>query len=290
MSPRMLRQALNTIIGGTRWLANVPGANTGFKIAYSIARIGDLLIETAWEGMLAAMPGVGTPTALPLIAQARGILQGPSESNASFVQRLVAWLTTWAQAGSAEILAQQIQSFLVGQGTMGAGIYPIVRVVDRSGNWVIANADQSLTLVTGVPFPWDNIGGWDYHPGAAVSGWWSDMWIIVAPPTGSEPIWPLYTGTSDPAWLNNFGANKATLGGGHQAPLSIAQSVLSLIATWKGAHTWFRAVIWPSNPTDFSPGSVTADGSFGNWSKNVGGVQTPDRLASARYWIPAVGG
>jgi hypothetical protein len=290
MGIRLLRNALAALV--PNWMANLPGANTAYKTLYTTALLGDSLLETSWEGLLAAFPGVGTDTALPLHAQSRGLLQGPNEPNSAFAKRLTQWLVTWAEAGSAEILAQQIQAYLVGQGTLGAGVLPIVRVVDRSGNWTIANADGSITNVS-APFNWDASLGWDdgatAQAGGEVTGWWSDMWIVVAPPTGTSPIYLAYTGTSDPVWLSNFGPN-ATLGGGHRVPLSVAVGIESIIASWKGAHTWFRAVIWPSDATSYAPAAPTADGTFGNFSKAVAGVQVPGRTASERFWIPVGGG
>lgn len=287
---RLLRNAINSVV--TNWMANAPGINTAFKYLYTVALLGDCLLEQAWEGFLAALPGVGTPTANPLIAQSRGLLQGPNEPDASFIDRLIAFLVAWEQAGSAEILAQQIQSYLCGQGILGAGVYPIVRVVDRNGNWAIANADQSTTFVS-APWDWDEVTGADdgkmAQPPVVLETWWADMWIVVAPPSGSTPIYAYYTGTSDVHWLANFGPN-AKLGGGHQVPLSVSNAIIGLIATWKGEHSWFRAVIWATDSTSFSPSTPTADGTYGNWCKNVGGVMTPGRSSSARYWIPAAGG
>jgi hypothetical protein len=290
MGVRLLRNALAGMV--PPWLANRAGLNTGYKVLYTVALLGDTLIETSWEGLLATFPGVGTLTALDLHAQSRGLLQGPNEPDASFVQRLIAWLVTWEQAGSAEILAQQIQIYMIGQGTLGTGVMPVVRIVDRNGNWVIANSDGTITT-TSAPFDWDETLGWvddvGQNPGATVSEWWSDMWIVIAPPTGSSPIYPLYTSTSDPAWLANFNGPK-TLACGHQAPLNVVNGIDTLIATWKGAHVWIRCVIWPGDSTSFSPSTPTADGTFGNFSKNVGGTQVQGRNATARYHIPPNGG
>lgn len=295
MAQRMLRNALASLV--PPWMAyrvgkgpTPPGLVNGFKVAYATARLADLFLETAWEGLLATMPGVGTPTALSLLGQARGMLQGPAEPNASYSARLTQWLATWANCGSAEVMAQQIQAYMTGQGSLGAGVRPIVRVFDRSGNWVTANPSGSLTLTTGLPLPWDTVGGTDKQSALVTSTWWSDMWIVIAPASGTTPIYPYYTGTSDPAWLANFGATP-TLGGGLQIPLAVSQGLLSIVKTWKAAHTYFRAIILAEDTTSFSPtGPSPADGYYGNWSLDVAGVQTPHRSSSHRYCIPPNGG
>ena len=75
-----LRATLATYI--PTWLANVPGLRNLFSLVWTVALLGDMLREIAWEGQLAAYPGVGTPTALPYIGASRGLVQGPLEPNA----------------------------------------------------------------------------------------------------------------------------------------------------------------------------------------------------------------
>jgi hypothetical protein len=279
MADRLLRNALKSII--PIWLSDRPFLNTAFKCLYAIALMGDLLLETTYEGLQAAFPGVGTDTARPYVAASRGLLQAPNESNAAFAQRCIDWLTTWEDAGSAETLSQQIQGFLIGAGTLGVGVLPTVRIVDRSGNCVTANPDGT-TAKTTISWNWDTVLGWDDGqtavPGGAVASYWSDTWILISP----DPF-PHYTGTSDALWLSNFG-NVNGLGGGHQVPRGYVDGILTLIATWKGAHTWVRNVIWCSDVTTFVP-----DGSYGNFSRVSNGVQVPGRDPNARYWDPLNG-
>ena len=248
----------------------------GKKIAYAIVRVADLMVEVIREGTDAWHPGLGTPTALPLIAQSRGLLQGPNEPDDMFAARCIAWLDTYQTAGGDETLAQEVQGFLTGAGTLGARVLPTVRVVDRSGNCVTANPDGTTTK-TIILWNWDSVLGWDDGRravrGPDVSDYWSDVWILVSP----NPF-PRYTGTSDPAWLANFGAPNG-LGGGHQVSRQYVDGVLAIVHQWKGAHVWIRNLIWCSDVTTFVP-----DGTYGNFSKNVGGVQVPGRDPTARYW------
>ncbi|MDP9034202.1 MAG: hypothetical protein M3O50_05305 [Myxococcota bacterium] len=279
MADRLLRNAINSVI--PNWLANRPRLNTGFKVLYAIALVGDTLIENGWQGLLATFPGVGTDTALPLIAQTRGLLQGPHEPNASFVTRLLAWLDTWANAASDEVLVQQLQAFM----TPATGPLPTVRLVNRRGNWVIVNPDKTITLASGA-WNWDGTSGFDdgaVHPASVVPGYWSDLWLVVYP----DPF-ARYTSLTDPAWLAAWGRH-ASVGLGHQVPRVYVDGIHNLVSTWKGAHTWLRAIVWSSDPAKFIPTSPTADGTYGNLSNSIAGVQTPARDPSARYWTPAGG-
>lgn len=275
---RSLRAALASVV--PTWLANLPGFRNLYAYCWSIALLGDCLREIAWEGQLAAYPGVGTPTALPYIGQSRGLTQGPSEANANFAARCIAFRDAWARAGSAESICEQIQSFLVGIGNLGAGVYPVVRIVDRQGNAVTRNADQSFSYST-ISWDWDELGGFvddrGWRPPAQVDTWWADIWVLIQDP------FTHWTGFSDVNWLAAWNTGDQTIDA--QCPQSIVQAVLTLISTFKGEHSWVRAVVFAPNPTTVSP-----SGYWGNASHNFTGVQTAQRTASFSYWTPAGGG
>lgn len=275
MSGRLLRNALSSFI--PNWLANRPGLNTGFKVLYSIALVADAMVEAGWEGLLAAFPGVGTATALPLIGSSRGLLQGPNETDAAFAARCVQWLTSWELAGSAQGLGQQIQAYLV----QPNGTYPVVVVVDRAGNVVTCNADQSVSFSTAT-WTWDNVGGWveaAYFSPGTVASWWSDLWVIV------QDFSTHYTSFTDPNWLAAWNSGDQTLDG--LIPQSTVQGVMSIVDVWKGAHSWVREVIFTPNPASFLS---TPNGLWGNASHNVSGTQTMQRVDSNAYWTPVGGG
>lgn len=290
---RSLRAAWASLV--PTWLANIPGLRNLYVTGYAICALGDCLREIANQGRYAAFPGAGDPSANPLIAQSRGLLQGPNEPNAAFAARAVAFRTAWRKAGAPIAVAQNIQGFLNSAGNLGAGVLPVVRVVDRENNWAIANADGS-TFFTNSPWNWDGVLPWDDGTGpkypAVTSGYVSDFWIIIAPPSGTTPIFSTYTGTSDPAWLANAGrGNGVDLGGGQQIPRAYVSGILSIIKTWKGGHMWVRNVIWAGNATDYAPAaSVLPNGTYGNWSYNsaASNAQIPGRGSTpsplTRYW------
>src|ERR1700720_3996583 len=77
------------------WLA----ADNGEECMYNIGLGADALIEKLWEGIRAAMPGYGTATALPYLADDSLLIQGPNETDANFVIRLQQTYDAWQHAG-----------------------------------------------------------------------------------------------------------------------------------------------------------------------------------------------
>ena len=77
------------------WLSDrrlTSGKWTGYRLLWSIAAYLDAMVETALQALRAPWPGIGTPTALPLIAASRGILRGQADTDATFSVKLVKWL------------------------------------------------------------------------------------------------------------------------------------------------------------------------------------------------------
>jgi len=278
VSFRGVRDALRSII--PNWLADRLSNNTGYKVLYTIALLADGIIEVALQGLNAAWPGAGTPTALPLIGQSRGIIRGSGESDAAYEARLQQWNTLWQNAGADETLAQLIQTYL--------GNNLVVRVISRSGTFVTANADGTTTKAIDTSWNWDTA----YNPERAP--WWSDIWVVVY----LDTRWPRYTYLSDTAWRSAWGTRQG-FGIGHQVPRDAVDDVLNIVATFKGAHTWVEAIIWTTDTALFVPGSLGVGGNpteyWGGFGADTGASEVPARTDNStggytRYWIPAKGG
>ena len=283
MGARGFRSSLLSYV--PRWLANRPGLNTGYRVLYTIARQLDQALEVTVQGIRCWFPGypvappghevVDATTALPYAGRSRGIIQGQSESAASFAKRLIGWLQDWQNAGSSEVLAKQIQAYL--------GNNPTIRIVDRSGFWVTIDPSGNVTTTTAA---WN----WDGTSNPERVGWWSDVWIIIYPTE-----WPI-TGTSLAALVGAWGTYNG-IGTGHQVDRGSVSAILSMVAQWKGAHSYVQAIIWSYDATLFVPGAPAAgdpDGTWGYWAKEVAGALVPARTGAAdgrvRYWIPPFGG
>ena len=275
------------------WQTQRPNAVVGFRWLWSMILPLDVTVENTLQAINDWAPGSpdSTVTALPLIAQSRGLLQGEAESNANFAARLRNWRTNglavappatpqvWNQTGKTELLAQHIQQYL--------GNNPLVRVIQRlystSGApqalYVTANTDGTTSVVT-ANWDWDSVLGWtddkQTYSGATCRTFWSDTWIVVYPGEWSIAgiIAPLT---------------------GQQVPHVAADAIRRLVAQWKGIHTFVRAIIFSYNALLFDPATPShagnPDGTWGNWAKDDGsGNQIVSRtILNVRYWIPATG-
>lgn len=90
------------------WLQDQPSA--AFLGAIGTAQ--DLLLEKANAAQFARMPGQADDSLIPFQAADRVMVQGPAESNASFVIRLQGALDAWARAGGRPAILAQIQGYL----------------------------------------------------------------------------------------------------------------------------------------------------------------------------------
>jgi hypothetical protein len=299
-------------VGWRNWLARMipswqtlrPGFQNGFKYLWSMVTQVDVLIELLLQGINDWAPGSpnSSPTALPLIGQSRGLLQGETETNDHFAVRLQNWRTNglfvapplvpqvWSQRGRTELMALQIQQYL--------GNTPLVRVIERlystSGPpmalYTTAAPDGTTSTAVAV-WDWDNVDGWtddtSTYSGATVATWWSDFWIVIYP--CEYPI----TGTTLASLVPIWG-NPASPGVGHDVPRISADAVFAIVRYWKGLHEFCRCIIWSYDATLFDPGNPGAagnpNGTWGRWADNDGaGNWLSTRNPTCRYWQPRTG-
>jgi hypothetical protein len=288
MSQRGIRDALRSIV--PNWLANRLGKNTGFKFLWSAALMADVMVQALLEGTRAALPGKGTPTALSYIGQGRGILRGPTEGDASYTARLQSWLTSWQNAGSDEVMLEMMQAFIGGDPS--TSVMPVMRIITRAGLFTSIDSAGFTSQAVDVSWNWDTI----YNPERV--GYWSDFWIVVYI---SSARWPEYSSLTDTNWVNAWG-NAGThrqWGLGFEITRIYVDGLSSILATWKGAHTYCQGIIFTSDASLFIPGSLgvggNPDGKWGNYSKYSGGVQVSARTTDTgggfvRYMILPNGG
>lgn len=252
----------------TWWLSDrhlTTGESTGYRYLWVIHAVFDATMQYVLEGLQAAWPGVGTPTALPLIGRSRGITRGEADTDATFGGKLRSWFDKWPNAGSMRQLAIEIHEYL--------GNAPRVRIVNRAGFMLTVAADGTVTTAQ-CAWDWDSVS----NPERA-SHWW-DLWIIVYPTQ-----WALADNWGTGVWGAGDGG-----GLGHQAMRQAVDAIKGIIGQWKSAHTNVRAVIWTSDSALFDPATPASlpDGEWGNWGTTGAGARVASHrnLTTCRYWEP----
>lgn len=287
---RGVRDALKSIVPS--WLADrADDLNKGFKVLWVIAQMADGVIQTSIEGVKAALPGLGTSTALALLGASRRILRGLAETDAEYAARLRQWLTIWTNAASDETLLLLLQTFL-GPDNIGM---PVMRIVNRAGLFTTLAAD-GVTFTQVQDSAWATAAtSWDavYQPERAQ--WWSDIWLIAYIDSAR---WPVYPTLSGPEFAAAWGSGE--LGTGHQVPQVAPQGVASIIADMKGAHTFVQSIIFTCDTGLFVPGSLggvnNPNGRWGNFSAPNATTRIQARTRTivspspTRYWACLRGG
>ena len=290
----------------TRWTAVltefIPSwqrLTVGFKWLWAMCLPIDIEFELTLQGINDWAPGTpnASLTALPYIANSRDLIQGEAEGNDHFAQRLINWRTNglftappttpqvWSQRGNVRVLALQIQQFLANT--------PTVRIIERiwssSGacmaRYVTANPDGSISDAVAA-WDWDSSSGWTgsatdgTNPGSTTRTWWSDFWIVIYP--CEYPVTGTQLSDLVPIW------GSTSVGLGHAVPVTSRDAILRILADFKGAHCFCRAIIWSYDATLFDPASPSAsgdpDGTWGPLFNRTG--QSDGRV---RYWEPQGG-
>lgn len=227
------------------------GLSVGYRFLYSMIEALDDQAQIMLEGLRAAWPGVGTPTALSLIGKSRGIVRGVGETDDAYAARLQTWLESWALAGSAESIALELHGYLSGG--------PRVRVVSRFGLCTTCETSGAITHQIAPQSFWDYVS----HPERALQ-WW-DEWVIVYPDQWSHSPATIGTGT--------IGGD---LGWGHDVTRQENDAIRAIIDEHKAAHSHVVAVIWCNDNALFdpaNPGGSWLDGTCGAWSGRGSGAR-----------------
>lgn len=255
-----------TIVDGLQdripWdFSNREGLDVAFRFLLSGALLADLAAEVLAQGLMSWFPGLGTPTARPWIARARGLTRGPAELAAEFDARLVGWLDAHARKGNTRELIRQIQAYVPGK--------PRVRAITRSGVWTTLESNGTIT-VESAPWNWDGV----LHPER--SEYWSNLFVVIY-----TSAWKEQAAIGSPGLV--AGLNE---GVGLKIPKTQAQEIRSIIGEWKAARTRVRCVIFCPDPSLFDPTNPATcpDGTWGAWSapSGFGYHPTSERVRSGR--------
>ena len=240
------------------WVRNRPQFKRGYNVVRAFAEVCDDQIDDLIEGIQSAWPGRGTPTALSQIGATRGIVRGLSDTDDDYAGRERGWLDRYPRMGSDEAIARELHEYLRSR--------PMIRVVDRHGQWTEINASGVLRTFTAA-WDWDSIS----HPTAATDRP-TDIWIIIYASYAHQPNWAALDGSH---------------GIGHTSLPNEREQAISIIKQWKPAHNFVRCVIFADSPSALNPEASVGipDGRWGYWGKDDGsGGRVKARSTAFRYW------
>lgn len=232
------------------------GKWVGYRILWCVTVVLDVLTEIALQGLFAAWPGKGTPTALGWVGRSRLMRRAQNEGDASYAERLRGWLAKHAEGSSARGIAMAVHAYLQD--------HPMVRVVSRGGTMVTVRSDGSVETRDGVAWDWDSVS----YPERA-GNWW-EQWIIVY--TQQFPPRPKW-GEAGKKWgADGFGF-------GHFVPRQVVSDLLAEVEQMKALRSLVRTIVLTTDPTRFDPDvpSSMPDGTWGHW---IGNRDT----TTCRFW------
>jgi hypothetical protein len=258
-SPRF---RLTRALVAPRWLTTGDGELVG----YSLDLMKDAFVERLRLGLLAKLPETAPTDAAIAMGRDRRLVKGISETQPQYAARLVKWLDDRKRVGNPYALLQKLAEYL--------GPLPKLRTVDNRGNWYTRDPDGTESAVL-------NEGNWDWDGHAER---WSRFWVVIYP----NGLWTESAYDWGDAAGPNWGEDPSTTWGS-TAPTEHVQSVRHIVNDWKPAGTRCVNIVIAFDPDSFDPTAEVDDpgmpnGLWGGWSKNVGGVQVPARLSTARYW------
>lgn len=240
----------------------------------------DRVAVRALQASLVSLPGQGDPSALPYLGLDRLLVQGSSESDASFIARVSGSFDAWRVGGTPWGLLRNILALFNGF----AGGTPPARTVSNSFVWDYYAAGASTasppTHVLSITnnWNWDNNAEWTgLVPGA--TPWWR-YWLIV------DSFGPSQWTTDEGNWGDpgNWGDNTASWG--LSQPPGIFVAMRQILAPWQAANSWCRWIVINLQTGAYAPDTeapTEPDGTWALWGKLVGGVWVQSRDLTARY-------
>lgn len=206
----------------------VEEGGTAEAIQYATGLMLDAHSQWATEGVKAAMPGYGTPTALYLIGRDMQIDRGPNETDAHYIGRLQRAVDSHRVRGSGPELLKQLLAWFSPRTDVP------LRIVSNSAVWHSINTTTEVVTKTVVGTNWT----WDtFTP----TRWWRG-WVIINStigPWAPDGVW------GDPGDFGDGGTwgSTATLG-------EVAQ-IRRIVDKWKPAHITCMNIIVTFDATDF---------------------------------------
>lgn len=234
------------------------------RILWVMILLLDALIERAKKGVKARFPGAGaTEDSLVYLGRDRLIGRGPTEPRETYEVRLRGFVDKHRTRGNSWRMMEQIRAYCSPHEVR-------VRIWTERGK--VKTIERDGSFVTNRTTEWD----WN---GDDIEDYWSRFWVLIYPTTDSpqmpwaRPLWGSVT------WGQFYWGSTAT-------PADV-QAIRSIVETWKPEGSHCEHVMIVFDDADFDPEAAAPplpDGTWGPWSKNVGGEQVPTRNTNVAYW------
>ena len=264
------------------------GPGIGGRYLQTIGKELDAIAIRARQAAVVSMPGVGDPSAIPLLCADRLIVQGSSETTGQITARLTGAFDAWRIAGSDWGVLTEILALF--RGFVNA-IPPGLIVAGAIGSAVRWSYWATLVPNTAIPplhTPSANNWDWDLDQeytglGNGVIPWY--RWWLILRSYGSY------------AWCTAnqlIGAGGFLIGDGTAIGFNVSPSIFvamqNVLRNWMAAGSWCRWIIVDLNPpnTLYFPNAPNAqpDGTWGPPAKLQAGsppVWVPSRDPASRF-------
>jgi hypothetical protein len=254
------------VLARARWLRNY----WLYRLIWTIALHFDAMIDLALQAVRLRFPSQAVPDALPFLGQERGIIRGRAESDASYIGRLLRWVTCRSRKGNPYAMAEQIQGYLTGWPCM-------VRVFSNNGACATRAADGTESFA----FPGAPGGTWNWDNNTVD---WSRFWVVIYSDHGPWTLTTDHWGTSGRHWGESGGGTGVW--GSNDMTQSDAANLQYFCSAqgWGVPHAVCQQIIISFDASQFTPfWSGLPDGTWGKWYKNVSGVAVPSRPTNCLY-------
>jgi hypothetical protein len=265
------------------------GAGVGGRILQTWGKELDTIATRARQAAVVSMPGVGDPSAIPLLCADRLIIQGSSETTGQITVRLTAAFDSWKTAGGDWAVLAQILGLFRGfpnaipPGRIVGGGYGADSI--RWSYWA-----TTPPVITIPPLHTPPMGNW--------------LWDFDVEYTGLGPnvspwyrFWLILDSYGSYSWCGPnqlIGAGGFKIGDGTAIGFNISPAIFvamrTLLRNWQAAGAWCRWIIVNLNApnTFYSPDNPNAepDGTWGKPAKLQAGsppVWVPARDANSRF-------
>ena len=270
---------------GPRWFVKDELALNGQKYETDSRLLYTMMLMLDWSatrlrrGLLSSMPRPeAADDALALFGQARDVLRGPSESRASYLERLRTSIDDKRVAGNAWALLSQIRGYCSPHAVR-------VRIINTHGNAYTIERDGSQSTYRHGAWNWDNA-----IPLAKLTGNripWSTFWVVVYPTTDT----PSQPWQRDGTWGDGetWGPSSTSTWGSTATPDDVF-AIRRIVRRWKPAGSRCVSIIISFDDTAFDPASSAPPLPDGTWkysskySAATPGRRVPARDAGAIYW------